>query len=152
MTQHVMSVARFERFFRETASLDVDRDDLPRYDDFVHDRLFDLLVRAQGNAKANQRDVIEPQDVPITSGLQENIERFARIDQEIELQPILERLATRPGGLDMTLTDDAEAQLPRIAGGLSVALAHTFKILDPTLKNPHGAEWEQCGRVFDELL
>jgi hypothetical protein len=151
MTQHVMSVDRFERFFRETASLDVDKDDLRRYDDFVHDRLFDLLVRAQGNAKANLRDVIQPQDVPITSGLQENIERFAHIDKEIELQPILERLATRPG-LDMTLADETEAQLPRIAGGLSVALAHTFKIIDPDLRNPHGAEWERCGRVFDELL
>jgi Domain of unknown function (DUF1931) len=151
MPTHVMSVARFERFFREAASLDVDKDDLRRYDDFVHDRIYDLLVRAEGNAKANQRDVIEPQDVPITSGLQENIERFRHIDHEIELRPILDRLATRPS-LNMALTDAAEAQLPQIAGGLSVALAHTFKIIDPKLKNPHGAEWEQCGRVFDELL
>jgi hypothetical protein len=148
---HVMSVAKFERFFRVAGSLDVDKDDLRRYDDFVHGRIYDLLMRAQGNAKANRRDVIAPQDVPITAGLQENIERFRKIDEEIELEPILVQLATRPS-LDMALSDEAEAQLPEIAGGLSVALAHTFKILDPKLKNPHGEEWERCGRVFDELL
>jgi hypothetical protein len=148
---HVMSVAKFERFFRVAGSLDVDKDDIKRYDDFVHDRIYDLLIRAQGAAKANRRDVIEPQDVPITKGLQENIERFKKIDEEIELTPILEQLATRPR-LDMALADETEAQLPVIAGGLSVALAHTFKIMDPELKNPHGVEWERCGKVFEELL
>jgi Domain of unknown function (DUF1931) len=32
---HVMSVAKFERFFRVTAGLDVDKQDLKRYSDFV---------------------------------------------------------------------------------------------------------------------
>jgi len=35
---------------------------------------------------------------------------------------------------------------------LSLALAHTFKILDPDLKNPHGVEWERARKVFDELM
>jgi hypothetical protein len=148
---HVMSVAKFERFFRVAGSLDVDKDDIKRYDDFVHDRIYDLLIRGQAAAKANLRDVIEPHDVPITKGLQENIERFKKIDEEIELKPILEQLATRPN-LDMALADETEAQLPVIAGGLSVALAHTFRIIDPKLKNPHGIEWERCGKVFEELL
>jgi hypothetical protein len=148
---HVMSVATFERFFRLAGSLDIDKDDLKRYDDFVNDRIYALLVRAQGNAKPNLRDVIEPQDVPITKGLQENIERFRQMNQEVELEPILEHLATRPR-LDMALSDETEAMLPELAGGLSVALARLFRIVDPTLKNPHGAQWEQCQRVFEELL
>lgn len=32
----VMSVAEFERFFRAAASLDVDKNDLKRYSDFVN--------------------------------------------------------------------------------------------------------------------
>jgi hypothetical protein len=42
--------------------------------------------------------------------------------------------------------------LPELAGGLSVALVRTFKVIKPELKNPHGVEWEQCIRVFEELL
>jgi hypothetical protein len=146
-----MSIAKFERFFRETASLDVDKDDLKRYNDFINDKVFDLLVRGQANAKANLRDIIEPQDLPITKGLQESMERFRKIDQEIELSPIIDQLTIRPR-LDMDYSVDTEAELPRIVGGLSIALAHTFKIIDPELKNPHAAEWERCEKVFKELM
>ena len=95
-TSHVMSVARFERFFRIVASLDVDKQDLKRYSDFVNQKLYDLLLRAQAAAKANGRVMLEPFDLPITKGLQECIHEFERIDEDIELRPILDRLATRP--------------------------------------------------------
>jgi uncharacterized protein DUF1931 len=147
----VMSVAKFERFFRETGSLDIDKEDLKRYNDFINEKIYDLLIAAQATAKMNIRDVIQPQDVPITKGLQENIERFRKLDQEIELTPILEHLATRPN-LHMAISDETEAQLPELAGGLSVALAHTFRIIDPTQTHPHGEQWERCIRVFNELL
>jgi hypothetical protein len=145
------SISKFERFFRETASLDVDKDDLRRYNDFINDKVYDLLIRAQAAAKANLRDVIQPSDLPITKGLQQSIESFRHLDREMALEPILDRLTNRPQ-LDMAYSDETEAELPEIAGGLSIALAHTFKILDPELKNPHAAEWERCRRVFDELM
>jgi hypothetical protein len=148
---NVISMAKFKRFFRETASLDVDKEDLRRYDDFVNDKIYDLLLRGQANAKANLRDVIQPQDLPITKGLQERIESFRTIDQEIALAPMLDQLTKRPP-LDLVYSDETEAELPRIAGGLSVALAHTFKILYPELKNPHAVEWERARKVFDELI
>ena len=77
----VMAIAKFERFFRLAAGLDVDKSDLKRYSDFVNDKLYDLLLRAQAAAKANGRDVIEPHDLPITKGLQERIHEFRRIDE-----------------------------------------------------------------------
>ena len=40
----IMGVARFERFFRSAAGLNVDKDDLKRYNDFVHHKLYDLLM------------------------------------------------------------------------------------------------------------
>ena len=33
---HVMGIARFERFFRAAAGLDVDKEDLKRYADFIN--------------------------------------------------------------------------------------------------------------------
>ncbi|MDB5092738.1 MAG: hypothetical protein JWO85_839, partial [Candidatus Eremiobacteraeota bacterium] len=39
-----------------------------------------------------------------------------------------------------------------IAGGLSVALARTFTIIDPKVKNPQSDEWERAYRLFSLLL
>ena len=147
----VMGVARFERFFRTAAGLDVDKDDLRRFDDFVDQALYDLLVVAQAAARANRRDVLQPSDLPITKGLQERIHEFGRIDQEVELQPILDQLAARPP-LDVSLGEEVEARLPAVVGGLSVALARTFTIIDPELKNPRTWQWERAVRVFELLL
>ena len=74
----VIGVSRFERFFRAAASLDVDKNDLKRYSDFVDGKLYDLLLVAQAAAKANDRDIVELWDLPITKGLQESIHRFRR--------------------------------------------------------------------------
>jgi hypothetical protein len=98
----VMGIPQFERFFRAAAGLDVDKSDLKRYSDFVHDEIHDLLIIGQATAKANVRDVIQPEDLPITKGLQERIHEFRKLDEEIELQRLLEDLATRPP-LDLTL-------------------------------------------------
>jgi hypothetical protein len=147
----VIGVAKFERFFRLAAGLDVDKDDLKRYGDFVDQKLYDLLLVGQAAAKANGRDVVQPSDLPITKGLQENIHDFRDIDEEIELQPILDQLAARPP-LDLPLGEEVEARLPNIVGGLSVALARTFRIIDPGLKNPRTEQWERAFRVFNLLL
>ena len=147
----VVAVSKFERFFRAAASLDVDKTDLKRYTDFVNEKIHDLLVYAQAAAKANGRDVIEPHDLPITKGLRKNLERFRKLDEEIELWPVLDHLATRPR-LDLSLSDETEARLPEIAGGISAALARCFRILSPDLRNPRTEHWEQAHRIFDLLL
>jgi Domain of unknown function (DUF1931) len=148
---HVMGIAQFERFFRVAASLDVDKQDLKRYSDFINHKIYDLLLRGQAAAKANGRDIIEPHDLPITKGLQECIHAFRDIDEEIELQPILDHLTSRPP-LDLAYDVETEARLPAIAGGLSVALARSFKIIDPHLKNPNSEHWRRSTRIFDLLL
>ena len=147
----VMAIAKFERFFRLAAGLDVDKSDLKRYRTFVNDKIYDLLLRAQAAAKANGCDVIEPHDLPITKGLQERIHEFRRIDEQIELQPILDQLAARPP-LDLAYSEETEARFPEIAGGISVALAHSFKVIDPDLKNPQTKHWECVLRIFGLLL
>ncbi len=109
-----------ERFFQAAYGVDVDRDDIKRYLDFVNDALYDLLLIGQATAKANVRDVILPWDLPVTKGLQESVHAFERLEEEIELRPVLESLATRPP-LDATLADDTQARLPLLFGGISVA-------------------------------
>jgi hypothetical protein len=147
----VFGVARLERFFRAAASLDVDRDDLKRLQDFIEHKLYDLLLMAQASAKANARDIVEPQDIPITKGLQECLHAFREVDEELDLEPILDRLTAYPP-LDLALSEDTEAHLPAVVGALSVALARTFPLVAPDVKNPRTAEWERVFRLFDLLL
>jgi hypothetical protein len=147
----VMAVNKFERFFRVAAGLDVDKDDIKRHSDFVSGRLYDLLLIGQVTAKANDRDIIQPNDLPITKGLQESIHQFRKLDEEIDLKPILAQLATWPP-LDVTISDETESRLPDVVGGLSLALARTFKIIDPDVKNPQTEHWERAFSVFNLLL
>jgi uncharacterized protein DUF1931 len=147
----VMSINKFERFFRVAAGLDVDKKDLKRYSDFVNQKTYDLLIGGKAVATWNGRDIIEPSDLPIPKGLQESIHEFRKIDEEIELKSILEYIAALPP-LNLTYSYETEERLPRVVGGLSVALARTFTIVDPELKNPQTKHWERAFRLFDLLL
>jgi hypothetical protein len=143
-------VAHFERFFREAADLDVDKADLKRYESFVRDKIADLLTVAQARAKADERDVIESRDLPITKGLQESIQRFRRLDVA-EVRPMLSGIATRPQ-LELAVAVELDELLPEVAGGLSLALGQSFHLIDPDVRNPATAQWERAGRIFDLLL
>lgn len=147
----VMSVAKFERFFRAAAGLDIDKADLKRYNDFINEKIHDLLIRGEGGAKANGRDIIQPSDLPITKGLQECIHQFRELDEEIELKPVLEQLAGLPP-LDLAVSTDTKERLPAIVGGLSLALARSFTIVHPGLKNPQTKHWECAIQLFNLLL
>jgi hypothetical protein len=147
----VMAVSKFERFFRLAASLDVDKSDIKRYSDFVHQKIYDLLLMGVATAKANERDVIRPWDLPITKGLQENIHAFRKLDAETGLEDVLERLAAWPP-LELALADETTVRLPQIAGGLSLCLAQAFTIVDPNVKNPQSVQWERVFRLFNLLL
>lgn len=146
-----MAVPRFERLFREAAGIDVDKTDLRRHSDFVNRKLHDLLTAAEETARRNGRASIEPFDLPITKGLRASIHEFRQLDQELELAPILDQLAARPP-LDLPYGSDTDAMFPAIVGGLTVALARSFKVLDPALKNPSTEHWEKSFQIFDLLL
>lgn len=146
-----IGVSNFKRFFRAAASLDVDKDDLRRYEDFVNRKVRDLLLISRAAARANGRDIIEPWDLPITKGLQETIHDFRGMDEAAEVRPMLEQIVAIPPQ-ELAYSEETEGRLPEIAGGLSLALARAFKIIEPRLKNPQTEHWERAYRVFDLLL
>ena len=131
----LMKVAEFEKLFRQAAGLDVDKSDLKRVSDFLRNKLYDLLVVAERNAKYNGRDLIFEPDLPITKGLQETLQEFRRMDTALELKPVLDALAALPP-LDLEVAEDVRNLLPELAGALVVAYARVLKELDPALKNP----------------
>jgi hypothetical protein len=72
-------------------------------------------------------------------------------DDRLELEPILQGLAQLPA-LDLAYGEDTPAELPAVVGGLSVALAPSFKIVDPTLRHPQTKHWDMAFALFDLLL
>jgi hypothetical protein len=151
MAMGLMAIPRYERFFRSVAEIDVDKDDLKRFSNFVFEQVYDMLIMAQATAKANLRDVIEPWDLPITKGLQECVHEFEKLDQDIELEPFLGDLAARPQ-LDEAIGEETQERIPAVAGGLAVALARSFKIIDPKVVNPSSEHWERAFRLFELLM
>ncbi|HEY0440249.1 MAG TPA: DUF1931 family protein [Xanthobacteraceae bacterium] len=147
----VTGVPRFQHLFRVAGGVDIDKSDFKRYTEFVNHKVHDLLLIGEATASANGRDIIEPHDLPITKGLQECIHAFGRMKEDAGVEPLLDRLIARPP-LDRALSDETEARLPAIGGGLSVALARMFKIVDPHQKNPDSEHWERAFRLADLLL
>jgi hypothetical protein len=39
-----------------------------------------------------------------------------------------------------------------VAGGLCLALAENFRIVDPDVRNPSPRDWDRAYRLFDLLL
>ncbi len=150
MPMALMAVPKFERLFREAASLDVDKSDLKRHQDFVTRKTHDLLVVGRASARENGRDIVMYHDLPVTAGLQKSIDDFERMDNELELQPILDLLATHPPTI--TLEAETERRLPAVIGGLTVALARAFRVIDPNASNPSADHWKRATQIFDLLL
>ena len=149
--KRVEGTHQIEHFFRVAAGLDIDKDDIKRYYDFVDQKISDLLLIAQHTAKANDRITVEPRDIPITKGLQESIHAFEALDLDIGLRRILEKTVPEPQ-IDLPYSEETEARLPAIAGGLSLAFARTFKVIDPKIKHLAAEEWDRVFQIFDLLL
>jgi hypothetical protein len=143
---HPSAIPLFVRFFRSAASIDIDKNDLRRFREFVDEQMDGLAVAAQNSATWNGRDVISPQDLPITKGIQERMREFDKLDEAAEIRDVLCDQMRRPP--DVTFAEDTERMLPELFGGLSVALARSFRIIDPKVANPSTADWERSFALF----
>jgi len=143
----VPGATHIETLFRRVAGIDLDKSDLSRVRRFVDGIVYDMLVIAVGRARANARDIIQPWDLPVGKGLQERIHEFRTYDVAVELEPLLKSLEKLPP-LELDYSVEVEEFLPELIGGLTVALAHIFKVLEPGLKNPQTEHWEKAEAIF----
>src|ERR1700686_1817444 len=103
--KRVEGIHQIERFFRVAAGLEIDKENIKRYYDFVDQKLADLLLIAGQNAKANDHVTVELRDVPTTKGLQERIYEFESIDVDVGLRRILEDHVPEPL-IDLPYSDE----------------------------------------------
>ena len=148
---HPSGVPVFERFFRSVASIDIDKNDVRRFRDFVDQMIDDIAITGHASAKWNGRDIIAPQDLPITKGVQERMREFDKLDEAEEIRELLRQSVWRPPA-DVTFSEETEQLLPELFGGLSIALARSFRVIDPKLTNPSTEHRERAFDVFRLVL
>ena len=124
----VMGFHKLKELFHKGASLDIKKGHAKDITDIVEEKLYDLLLMGQKSAKYNGREVIWKYDLPITKGLEETINEFKKLEHELELQEILDNLATYPPLFELEI--ELEKSLPEIVGGLTLVLAKIIKKLE----------------------
>jgi hypothetical protein len=140
-------IPELERFFREVGGLDVDKADVGRFRAFVDEKVDDIAIAGRDAARWNNRDVIAPQDLPITKGLQERMREFGKLDTAQDVREALRGTLRRPPD-DVTFGEETEDTLTEVFGGLSVALVRSFRIIDPDVPNPSTRHWDRAFELF----
>jgi hypothetical protein len=140
-------IPELQRFFREAGGVDVDKADLDRYRAFVDEKVDDVATAGRDSARWNGRDVIAPQDLPITKGLQERMREFAKLDSADDLRQWLGQTLRRPPD-DVTFGEETEDTLTDVFGGISVALARSFRLVDPEVRSPQTQHWDRAFELF----
>jgi hypothetical protein len=148
---HPTGIPVFERFFRSVAGLKIDRNDVRRFRDFVDQMVDDLAIAGRNSARWNDRDVIAPQDLPITAGLQERMREFDKLDDAGDVRRLLREVVRRPPA-DVTFSEETEGMLVEVFGGLGVAMARSMKLIDPDVTNPATEHWDRAFGLFRLLF
>ena len=144
---HPSGIPAFERFFRSVASIKIDKNDVRRFREFVDEQIDDIAIAGRNSAKWNGRDVVVPQDLPITKGVQERMREFDKLEEAEEIRELLRQAVREPPG-DVTFAEDTERLLPELFGGLSIALARSFRVVDPKVSNPSTEHWDRVFTLF----
>lgn len=144
---HPSGIPVFERFFRSVGNITIDKNDVRRFRQFVDTQIDDIAVAGRNSAKWNGRDVIVAQDLPITKGLQERMREFDKLEEADQIREVLRQVVRRPPA-DVTFAEETEQLLPEVFGGLSVALARSFRVIDPTVSNPSTRHWDRVFTLF----
>lgn len=141
----------FQRFFRSVGHVKIDRNDVKRFRAFVDDMIDDVAITGRNAATSNGRDVIAPQDLPITKGLQERMREFDDLEEADEIRGLLAQTVRRPPA-DVTFSEETEDVLAELFGGLAVALARTFREVDPEVVDPGTEHWDRVTTIFRQVF
>ncbi|BBX02019.1 DUF1931 family protein [Mycolicibacterium moriokaense] len=144
---HPSGIPVFERFFRSVAGIKIDKNDLRRFREFVDEQIDDIAIAGRNSAEWNRRDVIVPQDLPITKGVQERMREFDKMEEAEEIRELLRQVVRQPPS-DVSFAEDTERLLPELFGGLSIAVARSFRIIDAAVSNPSTEHWDRVLALF----
>jgi len=147
----VFGANRLEEFVLRVSDVELDKGDLERLSSFVNDKLHELLLVGVRHAGYNNRDLIMAADLPITKGLQESMQDFELYEEELEIESILDQLATYPM-MDREPSQEVIDMLPSLVGTLIMVTTQLMTVVDPGVENPGGETWERVTETMDLLV
>ncbi len=147
----VMGVAKVEALFRRSAGLDIDeKNKIVLCLDIVESKLHDLLLVGEEKALSNGREEMLVHDLPITKGLRKTIKEFEALNEEIPVEDVAKFVASLPP-LKVAYSEELREKLPKVAGGLMVALAKMTKLFSAE-RRPSVDEIEKARRALNLTL
>lgn len=147
----IFGANRLEELVGLVSGLDLDKSDLQRLSDLVSDKLYDLLLVGVQHASYNNRDLILEPDLPLTRGLRESMQDFELYEEELDIDQILEQLATYPL-LEREPSQEVIDLLPDIIGTLILVTAQLMTVVDPDVANPDDETWDRTAEALDLLI
>ena len=147
----VFGANRLEELVRRVSEVELDKSDLERLSDFVGEKLYDLLLVGVQHASYNGRDLIMEPDLPLTRGLRESMQDFELYEEGVDIEPILEQLATYPQ-LEREPSQEVIDLLPEIAGTLIMVTTQLMTVVDPGISNPDSETWDRVRDTMDLLI
>ncbi len=147
----VTGIHKIEALYKKAAGLRIDHSKVKQISDLVDQKLYDLLVVAEGNARYNGRDIIWMCDVPLTKAMKESMEKFKELEEELELQPILDHLTTLPP-LKYALEDELEKRLPDLVGTIIYVMANITKEFASRDKVVSSKEMEKAETILNLMI
>jgi hypothetical protein len=147
----VFGANRLEELVWRVSEVELDKSDLQRLSDFVSDKLHDLLLVGVQHASYNDRDLIMEPDLPLTRGLRESMQDFELYEEEGEIKPILEQLATYPQ-LEREPSQEVIDLLPEIVGTLIMVTTQLMTVVDPGISNPDSETWDRVTEALNLLI
>ncbi len=147
----VMGVAKVEALFRRSAGLDLDDKNKVAFClDVVESKLHDLLLAGEEVALYNGREVLVMWDLPLTRGLRQTMKEFETLQEEVPVEDVMRFVASLPP-LRVAYDPELEQELPKVAGGLMVALAKMTRLFSAD-RLPSWEDLERAKRALDLTL
>ena len=147
----IFGANRLEQLVRRVSDVELDKSDLERLSALVSEKLHDLLLVGVRHGGYNNRDLIMRPDLPITRGLQESMQEFKVYDEALEIDPVLEQLATYPL-MDRQPSQEVIDMLPDLVGTLIMVTAQLMTVVDPGVSNPDTETWERVTQILALLI
>ncbi|BDY13116.1 DUF1931 family protein [Hydrogenimonas cancrithermarum] len=142
---------KIELLFKKAAGLRLAKNKVQEIEEKIDRKLYDMLTVAEANAGYNNRDVIWLSDMPLTKAMRESMQKFAELEEALELQPILDRLAIHPP-IKYEMEAELEKRLPEIVGTLIYVLAKITKAFSPDDNAVAEDELKKAMRILDLMI
>ena len=151
MTVTIFGSKRIQEMMRRLGGLSPVREDADSVSEIISRKVYSLLLTGEKNAGGARRDIIVPQDLPVTEPLREYRERYLLYDGAREMETVLAEMVSYPA-LGAAVSEETENLVHELAGALLMVSIELVKILEPGNVNPGKPAWRRVSDVMDLFI